>query len=276
MNLPIFYQYPISVTGLMFFGVLLVALEFGFRLGRWWQRSTPDSEKVASGDIALTAMYGLLGLVLALTYSFTVSRADHRKEALIHEANALGTAFLRAGLAPEPERTELRSLLYNYSCSRVVVGKETRTREKRQAFISHSLEFQAELWPAVERLIENSDGGPIEAGIVQSINDVIDAHSLRIAALFDRLPGIVLGMLLLIAGASLAVSGYNRGLAGNMNRARMTVLALVLASVMTTITDFDRSLDGFVQMSQQPLKDGIQDMEKIMQKQENDTPSSLP
>ena len=85
-----------------------------------------------------------------------------------------------------------------------------------------------------------------------------------IAVSFDRLPGIVLLMVLFVASASLAVSGYNRGLAGDMNRARMTALALVLAAVMTTTTDFDRSLSGFVRLSQQPLADVLRDMDAVL------------
>jgi hypothetical protein len=53
-------------------------------------------------------MLALLGLLLAFTYSFSLSRADMRKQAVINEANAIGTAFLRADLGAEPGRGELR------------------------------------------------------------------------------------------------------------------------------------------------------------------------
>ena len=64
-------------------------------------------------------------------------------------------------------------------------------------------------------------------------------------------------MVLLVADISLAVSAFNRGLPGRMNRMRMTALALVLAAVMNTITDFHRRMDGFARISQRTLTDLI-------------------
>jgi hypothetical protein len=241
----------------------LVALEIGYWLGRWWQHRTSEKE-IVSGDIALTAMYGLLGLVMAFTYSFTIGRADLRKHAVISEANALGTAFLRTDLIAEPERTELRILLRKYAETRLITAEEVSTLERLRETIKNTLDAQSKLWPVVTRIANKGDGGPIEALMIQSINDVIDMHSLRIAVSFDRLPLAVFWLLLFITGVALAVSGYNRGLAGDMNRMRMTALALVLTAVMTTITDFDRSLDGFVKISLQPLVDVIDDMDVNM------------
>jgi hypothetical protein len=68
-----------------------------------------------SRDIAMGSMFALLGLIMAFTYAFTVSRADHRKQAIVNEANTIGTAFLRVELASEPGRSELRRLLLDYA-----------------------------------------------------------------------------------------------------------------------------------------------------------------
>ncbi len=218
-----------------------------------------------TGDIALTAMFALLGLVLAFTYSFTISRADHRKQAVIDEANAIGTAFLRAAFAPEPMRAGLKSLLRDYAGTRLITAETAGTSALARQAIARSLKVQSGLWPVTARIVEYGARGPVEAAIFQSINEFIDMHGKRIAASLDQLPGIVLWMLLFVSGVSLAVAGYNRGLVGNMNRLRMTALALVLAAVMTIITDFDRGLQGFVKVSQQSLKDLIRDMDTALE-----------
>lgn len=213
-----------------------------------------------SGDIALTAMYALLGLVMAFTYSFTISRADHRKQAIIAEANALGTAFLRADLVSEPNRSELRTVLREYAGTRLISSGKGTFAEDAKRIIEGSLCVQDKLWPLTVRITKESSQGAIDSLIVQSINEVIDMHSVRVAASFDRLPMAVFWLLLFNTSVVLAVSGFNRGLMGNMNRMRMTALVLVLTAVMTTIIDFDRGLDGFVMTSQQSIIDVIADM----------------
>jgi hypothetical protein len=211
-------------------------------------------------------MYALLGLVLAFTYAFTLSRADLRKQAVIDEANAIGTAFLRASLAPEPTRTELRKALLDYAKTRVVTVETAGTTDQLRRTVAGTLEAQSKMWPLTEQMVKSKPAGPVEVSIVQSINEVIDMNTKRLAVSFDRLPGIVLLMLLFLACASLAITGFNAGRLGRMNRWGLTLLILVLAAVMLVIIDFDRPIRGFVQVSQQSLVDVIRDMENTLAK----------
>lgn len=264
MDLPILYQMPTLAIGLFFAVILLAALEAGYQIGRRRGRTTSESGTKDHSDLVLTSMYALLGLVLAFTYAFTLSRADMRKQAVIDEANAIGTAFLRAGLAPEPERTELRKALLEYAKTRVVPAGTAVTNEQLQKTVEGTLQALSKIWPTTEQMVKSKPAGPVEVSIVQSINEVIDMHTKRLAVNFDRLPGIVLLMLLFIASAAVAVTGLNAGLSGRMNRLGLTLLILVLSFVMLIITDFDRPIRGFVQVSQQSLEHVIRDMESTL------------
>ena len=264
MDILILYQMPTLVIGLLFVVILLVALEVGYRIGIWRRRTTSESSGKGEGDLILTSMYALLGLMLAFTYTFTLSRADLRKHAVIDEANAIGTAFLRAGMTSEPTRTELRKVLLDYAKTRVVTIETAGTTDQLRRSLAHTLQAQSKIWPITERMVKARPAGPVEVSIVQSINEVIDMHTKRLAVSFDRLPWIVLLMLLFLASASLAITGFNAGLSGRMNRWGLTVLILVLAAVMLVITDFDRPVRGFVQVSQRSLEDVIRDMEATL------------
>jgi hypothetical protein len=96
---------------------------------------------------------------------------------------------------------------------------------------------------------------------VTSINEVIDMHTTRLAATFDRLPPLVLWMLVLIAAASISVAGFNAGLGGFISRWRMSALTFVLAAVMLIIIDFDRPQHGLIRVTQEPLRAAVADME---------------
>ena len=57
------------------------------------------------------ALIGFMGLVLAFGLSLAVGRYESRRADVVEEANAIGTAFLRAQTLMEPERTDSMRLL---------------------------------------------------------------------------------------------------------------------------------------------------------------------
>ena len=59
-------------------------------------------------------LLGLLALMLAFTFSMALTRFEARRDALLNEANAIGTTALRARLLPEPQRSETLKLLREY------------------------------------------------------------------------------------------------------------------------------------------------------------------
>ena len=64
-------------------------------------------------------LLGLLGLLLAFTFGMAGDRFDDRKGLVVEEANAIGTAWLRTDLVPEPMRTQARDVLRAYTRQRV-------------------------------------------------------------------------------------------------------------------------------------------------------------
>jgi hypothetical protein len=265
MDIPWLHQFPLWVSAVLFLVVFSLALESGLRAGLRQHRSREDGGKTEQGDLTLNSLLILLALMLALTFSFSLSRADLRKQAVLNEANAIGTAFYRADLAAEPARTELRERLLAYARTRLYKAEEGYlTSQQLQQQIAHSLEAQAKLWPATVRVLEGDLPAPIQASIVQAINEVLDAHTTRITFAFDRQPWIVMVLLLFISAASLGVVGYNVALVGGLYRWRMSIFTLVLAAIILVISDFDRPGSGFIQVSNQSLIALVEDMESAL------------
>lgn len=263
MDYSILYSYPVWVTGLLFLLILLLAMEVGFRVGYGRRKKWPDAE-TGGGGVVLTAMLALLGLILAFTYSASTSRFDARRQAVITEANALGTAFLQAGLVDEPGRSELRESLLAYAKTRVVdQGSSVFTADDRRAMMHATLLAQSRLWPLTEEIVAHNEPSPIVASLVNSVNGVLDMHTVRVMALIDKLPSVVLWLLVFIASASLAVTGFNAGVSGRMSRWRLTMFALVLAGVMLIIIDLDRPRDGWVTVNTAGIDSVISEMEAV-------------
>ena len=62
----------------------------------------------------VAATLALLAFILAFTFGLAGSWFDVRRRLVIDEANAIGTTYLRAGMLPEPHRSDVRDLLREY------------------------------------------------------------------------------------------------------------------------------------------------------------------
>jgi len=261
------YQIPLWAVIFLFLILLLIPMELGFRLGRRHRSTHPDFQEKARSDLTLTSMLALLGLMLAFTYSFSMSRADLRKAAVVNEVNAISTAFLRADLLPEPGRSDVRELLFEYAKSRYVEPGTIKTRKELQEVIDRSVEAQSKIWPAVKAAVRQTGEmtDPEKALLVSAVNDVLDSHTNKIAVIYDRLPTAVLALLVLIAGASLAVAAYNLGLRRLFSRLRMTAFASILATLMYIILDYDMMMRGLIQVDHSSVVLLIEEMGMALQ-----------
>src|SRR5512147_2359963 len=96
----------------LFVGMILL-LEFGRRLGQ--RRQGKDEEGARAGLGAVEgAVFALLGLLIAFTFSGAASRFDARRDLIVTEANAIGTAWLRLDLLSPGAQSELRDLFRKY------------------------------------------------------------------------------------------------------------------------------------------------------------------
>jgi len=240
---------PIPLVFAAFAVVAMLFYEAGFRLGRWWQDRTPGEQEGPTGML-VGSILALLAFLLAVTMGMAADRFDARRAIVLDEANAIGTAYLRAGYLPQPASDQARELLREYVPLRIVVTQAGDI----QAAIAKSLKIQADLWTVTEEVARNN-GSDVVALFVESVNDVIDLHESRVTAAGARVPETIL--LLLVGGAllSLGMVGYNAGLTGRRSLLSAVVLIVALGAVLTIVVDLDRPREGFIQVSQQPLID---------------------
>ena len=111
------------VVGLLA-GTLLL-LEVGRRIGH--KRRNKDPEGASEGLGAVDgAVFGLMGLLIAFTFSAAASRFDARRGLIVEEANAIGTSYLRLDLLPTSAQTKLREDFRRYVDSRMAVRPSGR------------------------------------------------------------------------------------------------------------------------------------------------------
>ena len=245
---------PIPGVFALFAIFALLAYEVGYRIGHWWQRRTPD-EKEGPTSMLVGSLLALLAFLLAVTVGMASDRFDARRNLVLEEANAIGTVFLRAGYLPQPASDQSRELLRRYAPLRVNTADDARLK----ANFSESTAIQAELWAMVEPLARASPDSEVLALYISSLNDMIDLGEARLTAIvYARVPDTVIAVLGIGAILTLGMVGFNAGLTGSRSMLGAITLIVVLAAVITIVVDLDRPRRGFLQVSQQPILDVIQ------------------
>jgi len=230
--------------------VILLASE----IGRWLGARTEDRDSSNVSTLE-SAVFGLLALMLGFTFAMALSRFEARRDAVLNEANAIGTTALRARLLPEPERKEVLQLLKQYVKIRLGITQQPVSRTELMTAISQSNALQESLWQQAATLAAKNNGMVPTGLFVQTLNDMIDNQGKRLAALRNRVPNIVLLALFGIAIVGSGFAGYANGLDLRRTQVPVFIMAVLVSGVIFLILDLDRPGGGFIAVSQQPMID---------------------
>lgn len=238
--------------------IVLVALEEGYRVGRYRRQHAKEEGESPLGTM-VAALLGLLAFLLTFTFGLAASRFEANRGLILDESNAIGTAYLRAGLLPEPYRTDVRDLLLRYVDVRL---NRPQDKPADQA-IARAQDLQMGLWSQAVAVAEKR-ATPTVALFVQSLNELIDVQTKRAkASLRSRIPIEIWIVLYLLALSAMAAVGFHMGLTGTRRSLVVPALVLSFATVMLLIADLERPFAGMMQVSQQALLDTRRSMAQL-------------
>jgi hypothetical protein len=232
------------------------SLEAGYRLGRrrGVRKEHPNLATVQG------AVLGLLGLLLAFAFSGATSRFIERQDVLVREANALGTAALRAELLPDEQAAALRRALRDYAEARVRLFEQAGAGDD-PALLEELHEHQRRIWSAA------AQGVRIHAWtaelVLPPVNEVIDLLTTRDSLVSRHLPYPVVGLLVACAALSLATIGYAASVFGRRQGFIAGALAVLIASALWVTIDLDYGRRGLIRVNPQPLLDARDELRRL-------------
>lgn len=239
----------IGVAVLLLVGLLLSA-EVGVRLGR---RAAASGGASGAGQVGAIqgALLGLLGLLLGFSFAAAGTRFVERQDLIVSEANAIGTAFLRADLLDPADRVALQTALRDYVRDRIEISARLSggISPDDAALIERQ---HAQMWNAAAKGVRARPEAIV--AVVEPVNEVIDMHSTRVAAGRRHLPAVIMALLVACSMLSLGVIGYGGGLANSRRLALTASLAAVIATALWITIDLDYPRMGMLQLSDAPLR----------------------
>lgn len=221
----------------------------GYRLGRRLKAQGQDAGQIGTVQGALL---GLLGLLLAFSFSSAAGRFADRQELVLQEANAIGTAYLRADLLPAPHGDALRAALSKYVDVRVALHEAVDLTAIRNA-IERSEQLQQTIWAAGVAGVTAAPAATVV--VMNALNEVIDLHASRVDALHRHLPAPVVVMLLVTAMLAVGSVGLGSGLSGTRRAVSSIAFLIVTMGVLGLTLDLDYPRAGVVRVGQLPMLD---------------------
>lgn len=242
----------VLIAGILFVSMVL-AIEMGYRLGIKAQSSANDAFKTHVNTVGASIL-GILALLLGFTFSLSLQRFDSRSQAVVEEANAIGTTYLRSQLLPASVRSDIQKLLREYVDARIQASAISLDGQaERETLLTKAKHIQSALWDYAQQAAEE-EPSPVTTGLfIQSLNELIDNFGKRNAALNRHVPEVVLLLLygtFLMAGA---VVGYGSGVAGYRTSVATYIMVVLIMVLVFIVIDLDRPRRGLIQVDQSPL-----------------------
>ncbi len=242
----------ITYYPLLIFVLAVVGLGASAWCGAWvlGRRRPLDDEVRSDFSTILAATLTLLGLMIGFSFSMAVSRYDQRKDYEEAEANAIGTAYVRADLLPAGPAAAVRTLLSSYLDERIL-AYTTNDQSKLPEIDARSAQLQADLWSAVHAPA-NANPTPVIALAVSGMNDVLNSQGYTQAANRNRIPTAAWVLLAAIAVCCNVLVGW-----GFHRRPGAAVLLVILPVVSAVafmlIADIDTPRHGIIRVQPQNL-----------------------
>ena len=234
-------------------GLLALAGEAGFRIGRRRRHAPAVREETQFTSIE-GALLALLSLLLGFTFAMALSRFEYRKQMVVQESNAIGTAALRAQFLPIPQQVKVGETFRRYVEIRLdAVLRTDEFSPARQQLDVETRQLQAQLWK-IAAVAAGTDPRSVPLGLfIQAVNSLIDIKSQRDVAIANHVPESVLLLLFGFAILAAGVLGYGNGLAGTRIRIPTTVYSIITVLVILLIIDLDRPQQGLARVSQESM-----------------------
>ena len=233
----------------------LLVINFGATfIGLWIGRRLSHRSDVLRDPLSIVhgALLTLVALILAFGLAMAVGRHDARRTAVVDDANAIGTTYLRAQTLQEPQRSESMDLLRQYTAASLDISTAIPGSTDQKRAIEAETAIQRDLWRLAGEAMAAS---PVDAPprlYMESLNDMIDMQTTRVAALNNRVPYAIVLFQVVSAATALALTAIYLAL---MSRGKVAILltAGVLPLLLFVSFDLDRPTRGFIEIPSTPL-----------------------
>jgi len=231
----------------LFVGIL-TCLEVGWRVRS--KNLATETEKSDAGLNAIDgAVFALMGLLIAFTFSGAATRFEARRSLIVQETNDIGTAYLRIDMLPVDAQPALRQDYRDYLESRLdFYDKLGGDLDAAKPAFAKSADLQHKIWSESVAATARQSSAAVTTLVLTSVNSMIDITTTRLVALETHPPLAIYLALAAVVLASSVLAGYAMAKSGSRNWSHMLIYAGTLAFAVYLIFDLDYPRLGLVRI----------------------------
>jgi hypothetical protein len=230
------------------FGGLLAALEVGRVIGRRRRAQGAEGDQGSEPGTAAAegVVFALLGLLVAFTFTHSAARFDRRRELIIRQANAFGTAWLRLDTLAPDRRERIRAPMRRWLDIAGNVSAYTADERRLREALAEADRAQQEAWRQAVAALDERGEPPLKGFVLAPFNDWIDLTTERVTMDDLGLPPMVLPTLAVLALLAALLTGFE------FARRRSPLHAVVFAGAVTfsiyIILDLNEPRSGLIRV----------------------------
>lgn len=222
---------------------MLLCLEIGYRIGRRRRRLPDPGDRDVHG-VFEAAIFALLGLLLGFAFAGSLDRLEARRDLIVREANAIGTAYLRIDLLAPEHQPEIRRLFHDYLQARLRVFDEIDAGRGFDPAMAEVSRLQQRIWlKAVEGTRETT-----ALLVLPPLNDMIDVTTTRGVALRTQMPLPILALLLGVALLTSLLAGHGMARSGRRSLLHGVLYAFAVTLTIYVVLDLDNPRTGLIRV----------------------------
>jgi len=231
---------------------LMAGIVAAHEIGFWLGSLTRSADEPFDRQVALvrTSTAALVAFLIGFAFSGAASRFVDRLDIIVKEANALGTAYLRADTIAEPQRGELKAALKEYTTDRVTLLSR-EGRDLIEPLLAKVNGLHERMWQSAIKGTQQS--APLMGIVLPPINQIIDLHLTHLAMARRHLPIPIMTALLGTAAIGVGILGFGNGRGGRRFSLLDSVYGAVLAVALWITIDLDYPGIGIIRMSNIPV-----------------------
>ena len=242
----------LALIALALFVAQVLARELGSLTHRLVVGATDDPPEEASDKgFIQSGVLGLLALLIAFTFGMAVNRYETRRDMVVAEANALGTAEMRVQLLEAPQGAQLAQMLHAYARTRLAYG--LAGAGDKPALVESSAKQRTALQTATLSALVPVRTTPLAPFVGAAINSVLDVGAEREATLSATLPVTILAALVVYILLTAGVLGYSLTGVRSRHRVATGIVFALLTMAILLILDLDRPQGGTIRTDQTPM-----------------------
>ena len=242
-------------AGTLFAGVL-ICLRVGWRLGRRQLAELGENGHAGLGAVE-GSIFGLVGLLIAFTFTGAAARFDQRRDLITQQVNAIGTAWLRLDLVSEPARAELRGMFRRYVDTILELSQKAAEPQVRTELLARLNAQQTQIWAHATEAAKADKSLPLVPSLLPPLNEMFDLATSRILATRQHPPVAIYVMLGLLVLVSALMAGFGMAKAKRQSPLHLLGFATIMALSVYLILDLEFPRLGLIriQSSDQALSE---------------------